>query len=79
MEMVAPWFHAFAVGPVSRGEFQQMTGLNERTARAALAKLLAAGLLTSGGHRAPVRVAFPLDALQLLFPDLYPEAATQAP
>lgn len=77
VEVVAPWFHAFAVGPIGRGEFQKMTGLNERTARAALAKLLDAGLLTSGGHRDPVRVAFPLDALQLLFPDLYPEAAAR--
>ena len=26
--------------------------------------------------KAPVEFAFPLDALQFLFPDLYPEAAT---
>ena len=77
-EVVEPWLHAFAFGPLGRGDFQRMSGLNERTAREALATLLKAGLLTSDGHRQAVRVAFPLEALQLLFPDLYPEAATTA-
>lgn len=77
-DIVEPWIHAFATGPLGRGDFQRMSGLHERTARDALATLLRAGLLTSDGHRQPVRVAFPLDALNLLFPDLYPEAATTA-
>ncbi len=54
-----------------------MTGLGERTARAALAHLINSGLVTSPSHRGPVRIAFPLASLQLLFPDLYPEAATR--
>jgi DNA-binding IclR family transcriptional regulator len=69
----------FNDGPTPRGEFQQMTGLGERTARSLLSKLIETGLVTSEGHTAPVQIAFPLDALQLLFPELYPEAATQAP
>ncbi len=54
-----------------------MTGLGERTARTLLSNLIETGLVTSTGHVAPVRFAFPLDALQFLLPELYPEAATR--
>lgn len=75
-EATLPLYHLFLAGPTSRGEFLQMTGLGERTARALLSRLLETGLVSSEGHKAPVEFAFPLDALQFLFPDLYPEAAT---
>jgi Fic family protein len=75
-EAVLPLFHLFAAGPLTRGEFQQMTGLGERVARSLLSRLLATGLVSSDGPYAPVRFAMPLDSLQFLFPDLYPEAAT---
>jgi len=75
-EASIPLFHLFLAGPTSRGEFQQMTGLGERTARALLSRLIETGLVTSKNHTAPVQIAFPLDALQFLLPDLYPEAAT---
>lgn len=77
MEAVLPLYHLFLAGPTSRGEFQQMTGLGERTARTLLSHLIETGLVTSAGHVAPVRFAFPLDALQFLLPELYPEAATR--
>lgn len=77
MEAALPLYHLFLAGPTSRGEFQQMTGLGERTARALLSHLIDTGLVTSAGHVAPVRFAFPLDALQFLLPELYPEAATR--
>lgn len=54
-----------------------MTGLGERTARSLLARLLAAGLLLTDSALGPVRFGLPLDALQFLLPELYPEAATQ--
>lgn len=76
-EAVLPLYHLFLAGPCSRGEFQQMTGLGERTARALLSRLIETGLVTSTSHAAPVRFAFPLDALQFLLPELYPEAATR--
>ena len=76
-EAVLPLHHLFLAGPTARGEFQQMTGLGERTARSLLSRLLETGLVTSAGHVAPVRFAFPLDALQFLLPDLYPEAAAR--
>ncbi|MBK7421773.1 MAG: Fic family protein [Propionivibrio sp.] len=77
-EAIVPLHHLFLAGPVPRGEFQQMTGLGERTARALLSRLIETGLVASTGHTAPVQIAFPLDALQFLLPELYPEAATQA-
>jgi Fic family protein len=76
-EAILPLYHLFLAGPTPRGEFQQMTGLGERTARALLSRLVETGLVASEGHTAPVRFAFPLDALQFLLPDLYPEAATR--
>jgi Fic family protein len=76
-EAILPLHHVFAAGPITRGEFSQMTGLGERTARTIISRLLKTGLLQSDSTVAPVRFGLPLDALQFLFPDLYPEAATQ--
>lgn len=75
-EAALPLFHLFLAGPTPRGEFQQMTGLGERTARSLLSRLIETGLVTSKGHTAPVQIAFPLDALQFMLPELYPEAST---
>jgi Fic family protein len=75
-EAALPLFHLFLAGPTPRGEFQQMTGLGERTARSLLSRLIETGLVTSKGHTSPVQIAFPLDALQFLLPELYPEAST---
>ena len=63
---------------MSRSEFTQMSGLGERTARSLLSYLLRAGLLVSDSKLGPVRLGLPLDALQFLFPSLYPEAAQAA-
>jgi hypothetical protein len=76
-EAIVPLYHMFLAGPTPRGEFQQMTGLGERTARSLLSRLIETGLVASDGHIAPVRLAFPLHALQFMLPELYPEAATQ--
>src|SRR5207302_5517607 len=54
-EAALPLFHMFAAGPLTRGEFQQMTGLGERVARSLLSHLLATGLAASDGLYAPVR------------------------
>lgn len=76
LEAVLPLHHVLAVGPVTRGEFIQMTGLAERTGRKLMSQLLKDGLLVSDGPKGPVGIGFPLDALHLLMPNLYPEAAT---
>jgi Fic family protein len=76
-EAILPLHHLFAAGPVSRGDFVQMTGLGERTGRNLLARLLATRLVVSDSARGPVRFGLPLDALYLLLPELYPEANTR--
>jgi hypothetical protein len=52
-----------------------MTGLPERTGRRVLSQLLKDKLLASEGPKGPVSFNFPLDALNILLPNLYPEAA----
>lgn len=74
-EAILPLLHVLCIGPVSRADFIQMTGLGTSTARKVLSQLLNDGLLKSDSHKAQVRIAFPLDALNILFPHLYPEAA----
>ncbi len=77
IEAAAPLYFLFLAGSTPRGEFMQMTGLGERTASSLLSRLIETGLVKSFSRMAPVQVALPLDALQFLLPDLYPEAATQ--
>jgi len=67
--------HVLLAGPTPRGEFMAMTGLQERTASRVLAQLVKDRLLLSQGPRSPVTFNFPLDALNILLPNLYPEAA----
>lgn len=76
-EAILPLFHVFTAGPASRREFAQMTGLGERTARSLLSRLLSTGLLVSDSALGPVHFGLPLDSLQFLLPELYPEAATK--
>lgn len=73
-EAILPLCHIFALGPVTRGEFAQMTGLGERSARSLLSNLLAAKLVVSDSAYGRVRFGLPLDSLGMLFPNLYPEA-----
>jgi len=77
-EVSLPLHHVFAAGPLSRGEFKQLTGLSGRSAQRQVQALLDAGLLTSPTPLGELSFGMPLDALQFLFPDLYPEAATRA-
>ena len=67
--------HVLVAGPVSRGDFIQMTGMPERSGRRVLSQLLKDKLLVSDGPKAAVAFNFPLDALNILLPNLYPEAA----
>lgn len=76
-EASLPLHYLFTSGPLSRGDFKQMTGLGERNAQALLSHLLGTGLVETNTRLGPVRFALPLDALQFYFPDLYPEAATR--
>jgi len=60
-------------GEFQRGEAGAITGLGERSARYALSHLLTKGLLTSDTPKGPVRLAFPVDNLDQLFPRLFVE------
>ncbi|MCR9140280.1 MAG: Fic family protein, partial [Alphaproteobacteria bacterium] len=58
-------------GALERGDAQIVLKTSERTARNTLSKLTAAGYLTSVSPKTPVRLAFPLDYRERLFPNLF--------
>lgn len=64
-------------GEFDRGEIERITGLPERSARRVLSSVVEAGLLASDTEKGPVSLRFPNDALEALFPRLYPLAATE--
>jgi hypothetical protein len=66
-------------GQLKRGDAPLVVRASERTARAALSKLVEAGFLKSATPKGPVRIAFPLDHRDRLFPSLFADAATEAP
>ncbi|MBL8589825.1 MAG: Fic family protein [Methylobacteriaceae bacterium] len=61
-------------GEVERGDAARITGLPERSARRILAETVAVGLLGSDTPKGRVSLRFPADALEDLFPRLYPQA-----
>ena len=60
-------------GELPRGEASLVTGLRERTARDLLAALVADGIVGSNSPKGPVSLRFPLHAVEILFPGLFPE------
>jgi Fic family protein len=60
-------------GEFERGDIARITGLPDRTARRVLADVIAAGLLDSETPKTAVSLRFPADALDVLFPRLFPE------
>lgn len=58
-------------GEIPRGEASMVTGLKERTARHNLSRLVQMGLLASDTPKGPVRLAFPLDYHEAMFPRLF--------
>ncbi len=60
-------------GEFDRGEITRITGRPERTARRVLNDLTDMGLLGSDTPKGPVSLRFHADALESLFPRLYPE------
>ena len=65
---------ALVRGEFERGEVPRITGLPERTARRLFNDVVALGLLASDAPKGPVSLRFPLEALDLLFPRLFPES-----
>lgn len=60
-------------GEFPRGDAARVTGLKERSARDLLAALVEDGILGSDTPKGPVSLRFPLHAVELLFPALFPE------
>lgn len=71
-ESVHLFLHAFVMGEFERGEAPRLTGLNERTARDVLGRLVDEGFLLSDSPKGKVRVGFPVHAMGSLLPNLYP-------
>ena len=61
-------------GTLDRGDAQIVLKTSERTARNTLKQLTTAGFLTSASPKTPVRLAFPLDYRERLFPNLFADA-----
>jgi Fic family protein len=62
-------------GDFERGASARITGLAERSARRVLKDVVDAGLLASDTPKGAVSLRFPADALDVLFPRLFAEAA----
>jgi hypothetical protein len=58
---------ALLAGEVERGRAPDLTGYQERAARSVLSSLVEKGLLVGDGHRAPLRLGFPLDVVERWF------------
>jgi Fic family protein len=58
-------------GTLPRSEVPVLTGLEERTARRLLRRLLDEGFLRADSSRAPLRLRIPAHAAPYFFPDLY--------
>ncbi|WP_233465717.1 Fic family protein [Burkholderia ambifaria] len=66
---------AVLCGEVERSKIPTLTGYEERGARNVTAALVDRGMLTAATHRAPLRLAFPVDVAERWFPNLYPANA----
>jgi Fic family protein len=66
-------------GSLSRGDANLVLRTSERTARNSLAGLVRQGFLKSDSPKASVRIAFPLDYRERLFPNLFTEAEIPVP
>ncbi len=62
-------------GEVERSQIPTLTGYEERSARNVTARLVDRGMLTAATHRAPLRLAFPVEVAERWFPNLYPANA----
>jgi Fic family protein len=62
-------------GTLERGAAQIVLKTSDRTARNTLSKLISAGYLSSASPKSPVRLAFPLDYRERLFPNLFADEA----
>lgn len=65
---------ALVRGAIQRGDAARITGLSVRSAQRVLTDTIEAGLLGSSTPKGPVSLRFPTDALEILFPRLFPQS-----
>ncbi|AMN46793.1 hypothetical protein ACG33_06710 [Steroidobacter denitrificans] len=63
---------ALLAGELERRRVPKSIDTSERTARRVISALLEKRLLTSGSHKVPLRLGFPIDVVEHWFPKLYP-------
>ena len=63
---------AWLAGEFKRSRAEEITGYKERAARDVLKALVEQGYLVSDTPKGPVRLGFPIDAVERWFPRLYP-------
>ena len=66
-------------GQIERGDAHVVLKTSERTARNTMSKLVQEGFLKSNTPKAAVRIGFPLDYRERLFPNLFADTPIQAP
>jgi hypothetical protein len=66
--------HVLRLGELPRGDAALVLRVGERTARNVLAETIRAGFLVSDSPKSPVRISFPTDYRERLFPNLFAEA-----
>jgi Fic family protein len=66
-------------GEVERGDIGFILKTSDRTGRNVLSELVNEGFLKSATPKGPVRIAFPLDYRERLFPNLFADAPIEAP
>jgi len=69
---------ALLVGEFDRGKASSLTNRGERMARTVISKLVENDLLVSSSPRGPLRLGFPLTAIERWFPSLYPAYRAEA-
>lgn len=63
--------HVLRHGEMARGDAAMVLQVSPRTAQTVLRSVQGAGFITSTGPKTPVRIAFPLDYRERLFPNLF--------
>lgn len=71
--------HALRHGETAKSDAPAILGVKERAARNDIKTLTIAGILKSAGHLEPVRIGFPLDYRERLFPNLFAEIEPVVP
>jgi Fic family protein len=69
----------FRMGQLERGEAASVLRIPERTARMTVSKLTQMGFLKSETPKGALRIAFPIDYREKLFPNLFADAPIEVP